>query len=161
MADPILGGLMRYPERLRAHADELSGLVIADRESAQLLELMLDAALSEERLDTEALLTILGPTSVYNKALALLTANGMHFSFNRKLDGDDQVAARDRAIGHLDEAIGAIAAWPDLEARLEAATARFGATMDEASFAEQQRLRAMKDDMTRRLAALAEGSNGD
>ncbi|MEY4271023.1 MAG: hypothetical protein RLZZ58_2239, partial [Pseudomonadota bacterium] len=162
MADPVLGGLLRYPDRLRAHADELAGLELADRESAALLEMMLDAALREERLDTQALLTILEPSTVYNKALALLRANGMHFSFNRKLDGDDEgAAARDRAISDLDEAIGAIAAWPDIEARLDAATSRFRETMDDASFAEQQRLRAMKDEMTRRLAALAEGSTGD
>jgi DNA primase len=162
LADPVLGGLLRYPDRLRAHADELAGLALADRESAVLLEMMLDAALREERLDTQALLTILEPSTVYNKALALLTANGMHFSFNRKLEGDDDdAAAQNRAIGHLDEAIGAIAAWPDIEARLDAATSRFRETMDEASFAEQQRLRAMKDEMTRRLAALAEGSTGD
>jgi DNA primase len=161
MADPVLGGLLRYPGRLRAHADELAGLVLADAASAELLESMLNAALREERLDTQALLTILGPSTVYNKALALLSANGMHFSFNRKLDGDDEDAARARALSDLDEAIGALTAWPDIEARLEAATARFRETMDDASFAEQQRLRAMKEQMTQRLAALAEGSTGD
>ncbi len=153
--EAIVGGLLRYPAKLGEQAEALSELRIADSELARLLAEMLDAAMMKERLDTAALLTILEPSVVYNKALTLLRADRMPFSFTRNLQGLDDASYRQaRAEADLDEAIGTAIAWPEVEAALETATRHMAVEMDDASFAEQQRLLKMKAELTRRLSDL-------
>ncbi|WP_353745139.1 hypothetical protein [Sphingopyxis sp. SCN 67-31] len=113
----------------------------------------------EEGLDTEGLLAILEPMKVYNRAMALLRADRMHFSFNRRLEGDEGVAkARETALRDLDEYIGVLVTQPEIRARLAEATADFQRTMDDEGLARQQKLRAMDEELTRRLAALSDSS---
>ncbi len=76
--------------------------------------------------------------------------NGLAFSFNRR-DADPERARRDLVL-----VIDTVAAQPGLEAALDAATARLKDAGDEASFQEQQRLRAARDEADRQLATLFE-----
>ncbi|MGH6653263.1 MAG: DNA primase [Sphingopyxis sp.] len=156
----LLGGLLRYPAMLRRHEEALSRLPMADPGDAELLGVMLDTVMRQEGLDTEGLLAILEPMKVYNRATTLLRADGMHFSFNRTLDSKDGAdTARETALRDLDEYIGVLVTQPEIRARLAEATADFQRTMDDEGLARQQKLRAMDEDLTRRLAALSENSH--
>jgi DNA primase len=159
LAAALLGGLLRYPEALRRHEDELFRLHIPDSGDAELLRAMLDIANGQEGLDCEGLLAILEPMKVYNRAMTLLRADGMHFSFNRRLEGEEIDAAREIALRDLDEYIGVLVTQPEIRARLAEATADFQRTMDDEGLARQQKLRAMDEELTRRLAALSDSTN--
>lgn len=155
----LIGGLLRYPEALARHEEALSRLTIGNPADAELLGVMLDSAIAQEGLDCEGLLAILEPMKVYNRATTLLRADGMHFSFNRRLeDGEGADAARETALRDLDEYIGVLVTQPEIRARLAEATADYMRTMDDEGHARQQKLRAMDEDLTRRLAALTENS---
>src|SRR3546814_12513829 len=83
----------------------------------------------------------------------------MHFSFNRRLESSDEAAtARETALRDLDEYIGVLVTQPEIRERLAQATADFQRTMDDEGLARQQKMRAMDEDLTRRLAALSESS---
>jgi DNA primase len=115
---------------------------------------MLDCALSrpaKEMLDSTALLTILG-ADLYNKAQALLQGGGAAFGFNR-LSRDEELAGA-AATSQLDEAIRLMKQRPELEAALQRATELASTDLNEANYAEQQRLRQEKQDFDARLAAL-------
>ncbi|WP_033075443.1 DNA primase [Sphingopyxis sp. MWB1] len=156
----LLAGLLRHPSALARHEEELSRLFIPDSADAELLAVMLDSAIAHEGLDCEGLLAILEPMKVYNRATTLLRADGMHFSFTRRLeDSDEAEAARETALRDLDEYIGVLVTQPEIRARLAEATAEFQRTMDEEGLARQQTLRALDEDLTRRLAALSENSS--
>ncbi|HMO76010.1 MAG TPA: DNA primase [Sphingopyxis sp.] len=159
LAAALIGGLLRHPEALRRNEEALIRLAVPDSAEAELLSAMLDSAGAQEGLDTEGLLAILEPLKVYNRATTLLRADGMHFSFNRPLDkGDGADAARAAALRDLDEFIGVLVTQPEIRARLAEATADFQRTMDEEGLARQQKLRAMDEELTRRLAALSDSS---
>ncbi len=155
----LIGGLLRYPEALRRNEEALTRLPVSDPSDAELLSVMLDSAMCREGLDCEGLLAILEPMKVYNRATTLLRADGMHFSFNRRLEGDEADAARETALRDLDEYIGVLVTQPEIRERLAQATADFQRTMDDEGLARQQKLRAMDEDLTRRLAALSESSS--
>ena len=87
-------------------------------------------------------------------AEGLQRTNGLAFSFLRS-NADSDRARRD-----LGAAIEALAARPELDAALAAATERLMAAPDEAGFAEQRRLRGARDEADRALAALAFGADG-
>ena len=158
-AASLLGGLLRFPEALRRNEEVLTRLPMPDSGDAELLGIMLDIAMRQEGLDCEGLLAILEPMKVYNRATTLLRADGMHFSFNRRLESNDEVAAaRETALRDLDEYIGVLVTQPEIRARLAEATADFQRTMDDEGLARQQKLRAMDEDLTRRLAALSDSS---
>ncbi len=161
LSDAILAGLLHYPQTISSHIELLSRLIIADRESADVLAYMIDASLTHEGLDKPALLTILGTTSLYNKVGQLLRADGMSFSFTRaiNLSGDQQEGLRELALRDLDEVIATAVAWPEVNAALAAATETMRAAMDAESFAEQQRLLLVKAELAGRLAQLSETSN--
>lgn len=156
LAAALLGGLLRYPEAIRRNEEALIRLAIPDSGDAELLGVMLDIANAREGLDCEGLLAILEPMKVYNRAMRLLRADGMHFSFNRRLEGEEADAARETALRDLDEYIGVLVTQPEIRARLAEATADYMRTMDDEGHARQQKLRAMDEDLTRRLAALSD-----
>ena len=159
LAAALIGGLLRHPGAIRRNEEALARLSVPDSGDAELLGLMLDIAIREEGLDTEGLLAILEPMKVYNRATTLLRADGMHFSFNRRLDsGKEDAGARETALRDLDEFIGVLVTQPEIRARLAEATADFQRTMDEEGFARQQKLAAMNEELTRRLAALSDSS---
>lgn len=102
-------------------------------------------------LDREALDTILAAKGVAAWVEALRLRRGLAFSFTRR-EADPDRARRDLVL-----VIETLAERPGLDAALEAATARLEEAWDEASFAEQQRLRAARDEADRKLATLFEG----
>ncbi|WP_137752170.1 DNA primase [Sphingopyxis sp. L1A2A] len=159
-AAALIAGLLRYPAAIRRHEEALTRLAVADSGDAELLRVMLDNAGGQEGLDCEGLLAILEPMKVYNRATTLLRADGMHFSFNRRLDGEEVDAARETALRDLEEYIGVLVTQPEIRARLAEATADFQRTMDDEGFARQQKLSAMDKELTRRLAALSDSSQG-
>jgi DNA primase len=154
----LLGGLLRYPEALVRQQDALARLNITDRADAALLDAMLDAAISQQGLDSEALIAILAATKVYNRALTLLRADAMHFSFNRRED-DDAGTVRARALRDLDEFVAVLVTQPEIRAELDRATADFAASLDAEGLERQARLRAADAELTRRLADLSDSAN--
>ncbi|WP_168452229.1 DNA primase [Sphingopyxis microcysteis] len=159
-AASLIAGLLRYPAAIRRHEEALTRLAIPDSGDAELLRVMLDSADGQEGLDCEGLLAILEPMKVYNRATTLLRADGMHFSFNRRLDGEEVDAARETALRDLDEYIGVLVTQPEIRSRLAEATADYMRSMDDEGHARQQKLRAMDEELTRRLAALSDSSPG-
>ena len=161
LLDAIIAGLLRHPQQISQHAEALAGLNVANDRSSALLSRMIDAALMHQGLDSEGMLTILGTSPEYNRAIELLRADGMHFSFTRPTksgapDERDVVASDAIVLRDLDEAIAAIVAWPEVERALAAATNAARIALDETSFAEQQRLVRARADLANRLAQLAD-----
>jgi DNA primase len=150
----ILAALLRDPAQILRHQEILASFTPRDPGHARLLSAMLDCALSrpaKEMLDSTALLTILG-ADLYNKAQALLQGGGTAFGFNR-LSRDEELAGA-AATSQLDEAIRLMKQRPELEAALQRATELASTDLNEANYAEQQRLRQEKQDFDARLAAL-------
>ena len=150
----VLAALLREPSQIARHQEALAGFVPRDTGHAILLSAMLDSALSysgKETLDSAALLTILGD-DLYNMAQALLQGGGTAFGFNRPSGSGDLAGAQ--AFRQLDEAIRLMKQRPELEAALQRATELASTDLNEANFAEQQRLRQEKHEFDMRLAAL-------
>ena len=154
----LLGGLLRYPEALARNQDALARLAIADRTDAALLDAMLDAAISRKGVDTDALLAILADSPLYNRALTLMRANAMQFSFHRR-DEDKTGCVRTRALRDLDDFVAVLVTQPEIRAQLATATAQFAVSLDASGLAEQARLRALDAELTQRLADLSDSGN--
>ncbi|MCW2394287.1 MULTISPECIES: DNA primase [unclassified Sphingobium] len=146
----VLAGLLRFPGEILVHREALDSLSPPDSGLAKLLDALLKAADRQETVETEALLTILGSTELYNMAKGLLRADALHFTFTQA-EADGWRAQRDLA-----EAIGVLVAMPRIEAELAAATRAMAENLDEASFARQQALRKLKEDLAARAAELAQ-----
>ncbi|CAN5162936.1 DNA primase [soil metagenome] len=144
----VVAGLLRYPQEIHVHLEELSSLRIADPTIAPLMEKLLQSATREEIVETQALLTILGQGELYNMAKGLLRADALTFTFTRKL------ADPDRAQRDLREAIRVMVARPEIEAALAQATRQVMEMLDEATLLEQQKWRRIKADHEQRLADL-------
>ncbi len=150
----VLAALLREPAQIIRHQEALAGFVPRDPGQARLLSAMLDSALlhsAKETLDSAALLTILGD-DLYNMAQALLQGGGTAFGFNRQSGSGELAGAQ--AFRQLDEAIRLMKQRPELEAALQRATELASTDLNEANFAEQQRLRQEKHEFDMRLAAL-------
>jgi len=147
----VLSGLVRHPHVIAGHAEAVAALPIADARLARLRDAMLDAAMQNADLDQEGLNTILAATDVAASLETLRPRDGLAFSFIRR-DADPERASRDLVL-----VIETLAARPGLDAACEAATRRLEEDGDEAAFAEQQRLRAAREEADRRLATLMVG----
>jgi DNA primase len=110
--------------------------------------------LPKSELDREQLNTILASAGVAPLAEELRIEQGLAFSFTRR-DADPDRARRDLVL-----VIETLAARPELDAALAAATARLKERGEEAAFVEQQRLRAARDEADNRLATLIESDAG-
>lgn len=160
LGDAIITGLLRHPDQIAGQLEPLSRLRIGNGDSAALLDALLDLGFEGKTgLDSDALLAILAHRSVYNKAIDLMRADRMMFSFTQSPPAKDEdiEPARRRAVRDLAAAIDAAVAWPEVEDALLVATAAARTQLDEASFGEQQRLLRLKQDLTERLATLADG----
>ncbi|MFL6856966.1 MAG: DNA primase [Allosphingosinicella sp.] len=153
-ARAVLAGLLRHPELIAGHSEAIAALAMPDKTTAELRDTLLDAALRHGALDQERLDTILTGTGTAALAERLRRAKTLSFSFTRR-DAEPERACRDLVL-----VIDTLAAKPGLEAALDAATARLKEIGDEASYQEQQRLRAARDEAERQLAALIEGDAG-
>ncbi|MFM8499352.1 MAG: DNA primase [Chakrabartia sp.] len=152
----ILTGLILHPTMILACAEALAALPIADKDLADVRHIFLDAAYDHAGLDSQLLITICEERGSGALVARLVDANGLAFSFTRR-QSDAELARRD-----LGMAIEALAARPELDAALEAATARLAEHWDDLGFAEQQRLQQARREADEKLAALAErASDGD
>ncbi|MBU6253384.1 MAG: DNA primase [Alphaproteobacteria bacterium] len=152
----ILTGLILHPTMILACAEALAALPITDKDLADLRNIFLDAAYDHAALDSQLLITICEERGSGAFVAQLVDANGLAFSFTRR-QSDAELARRD-----LGMAIEALAARPELDAALEAATARLAENWDELGFAEQMRLQQARREADAKLAALAErASEGD
>lgn len=152
----ILAGLIRHPAMILACSEALTTLAIADKDLAGLRNALLDAAYDDPALDSAQLITICKEQGFGALVTRLIDAKGLAFSFTRR-HSEAELARRD-----LGMAIEALAARPELEAALAAATARLAEHWDETGFNEQQRLQQARRDADAKLASLAErAGDGD
>ena len=152
----ILAGLIQHPSMILACNEAISALAIANKDLDGLRHALLDAACDHPELDSQALIPICQERGFGPIVAQLIDAKGLAFSFTRR-HSDADLARRD-----LGMAIEALAARPELEAALAAATARLTENWDELGFNEQQRLQQARRDADAKLAALAERSgDGD
>jgi DNA primase len=151
----ILAGLIRHPTMILACGEALAALPIADTQLDQLRITLLDAAYDQPELDSSALIPICDSAGLGALVIELADANGLAFSFTRR-QADAELARRD-----LGMAIEALAARPELDAALAAATARLTENWDETGFAEQTRLLGARREADQKLAALMQGEDGD
>jgi len=151
LARAVLLGLIRFPELIGEHHEELQRLPIAGAEAAKLRDMLLESAMAHGALDREALDTILAARGAAALAGALRLKRGLAFSFTRA-NAEPARARRDLAL-----AIETLAARPGLDAALAAATARVKDGGDEAAFEEQTRLLLARREADTKLATLFEG----
>lgn len=154
MARAIMSGLLRFPGLFASHVEAVSTLALGDEGLERVRQAAFDATFDEGILEKERLATILADAGLGAVAEELRTTNALAFSFLR---GN---ADPDRALRDLSAAIEAMASLPALEVALRAATERFGTDMDEASWAEQERLRLARNAAKDALTDLAAGEDG-
>jgi DNA primase len=149
----IMAGLLRHPAMVATCAEALSMLVIEDSELDRLRSVLLEAAYASPMVapgvESVGIDTIFAKTGLSALVESLRRANGLAFSFTRG-EADAETARRDLAL-----AIEALASRPELDAALEAATARLAMGPDADGFAEQMRLIAARAEADRALAALS------
>jgi DNA primase len=146
----VLAGLIKHPALVADHAERIDALRVADRGLDRLRGVLLDAAFAGQLLEGASLAPILVDAGLDGVARDIGRMNGLAFSFLRD-NADPERARRD-----LGEAIEALVARPEIDAALARASARLGERMDEAAYAEQQRLRAALRDTERRLMDLVQ-----
>lgn len=149
----IMVGLVRHPAMISTCAEALSMLHIDDSELDRLRTAMLEAVFDSPTVDSERIDTISANNGLSVLVADLRRSNGLAFSFTRG-EADPLVARRDLAM-----AIEALASRPELDAALEAATARQAMGADADGFAEQMRLIAARAEADRALAALSTGED--
>ena len=150
----VVQGLCRFPVLIGPHAEAIAALPLSESGTARLRDLLLESAMEHATLDQSGLNTILAGRGGASLMEELGRKRGLGFSFTRR-DAEPERACRDLAL-----VIETLAARPGLVAALDAATARLKDDGDEAAFAEQQRLRAARDEADEELATLIE-AEGD
>ena len=148
VARAVIAGLVLHPATAIAHAEALAGLSLGDPMLERIRDALVDAAFTGRSLEGSDANSILAEAGLGPAVDELCRTNGLAFSFLRG-DADPSRAERD-----LGEAIDVLVTRPVIEQALAEATRAFGATTDEASFAEQQRLTREKQDVERRLMDL-------
>ena len=155
-ARPIMAGLVRHPAMILTCSEALATLSFADAALDRLRIVLLDAAYDGDLVESTALGPICDSAGLAAVLGELRASMGLAFSFTRS-DADPQMARRDLAM-----AIEALAARPELDAALAAATARLAEGWDEEGLAEQQRLMAARAQADQKLAALVhDDESGD
>jgi DNA primase len=140
----VFAGMLRHPSLIGACEEALSQLVIDDAQLAKLRDVLLRVGSdSESVLDDSAHEAGLSPL-----VEALRRSDGLSFSFTQE-GSDPSLAKRDLRI-----TVEALAAKPALDQALAAATQALSADFNEDSFAEQQRLVAMRIRIDGQLAAI-------
>jgi DNA primase len=147
LARALILGFSTFPEALQDHCEPLAALPIADKALARLRDTLVDAALSGEMLDREALATILASSGAAADLERARRTGTMAFSFTRS------DTPPDRAVRDLGIAIDALTADGEIGAALAAATERLKEGQDDA-FEEQRRLLFAREEIKERLASL-------
>jgi DNA primase len=147
-ARALILGFANFPEALHEHCEQLATLPIREAPLARIRDKLVDAAVSGETLDREALATILRDSGAAADLERARRAGTMAFSFTRS------DTAPDRAVRDLGTAIDALMADGEIGAALAAATERLKEGEEDA-FEEQRRLHSQREEIKERLASLA------
>ena len=148
MARALVLGFVNFPEALEHHCEQLASLPIGEATLARIRDRLVDAAVSGEMLDREALATILRDSGAAADLEKARRTGTMAFSFTRS-ETDPNRAVRD-----LGTAIDALMADGEIGAALKAATERL-MEGEEDAFEEQRRLHSKREEIKERLASLA------
>jgi DNA primase len=144
----LILGFINFPEALPEHCQQLAHLDIRDRALSNVRERLVEAALSRQTLDREALVTILQHAGSVSGLSPAAGSGKIGYSFTRS-DAEPERAVRDLGV-----AIDALAAEEEIGAALLEATERLMAG-DEDAFDEQRRLHVAREEIKQRLASLA------
>ena len=147
-ARALILGFAQFPEALAGHCEQLAALPITERRLAAVRDRLVDAALSAEKLDRQALGTILETAGLAARSKNPLQSGGIGFSFTRS-ETEPKRAVRDLGV-----AIDALAAKEEIDTALADALERFRAGEDDA-IEDQLRLHSAQREITERLAQLA------
>lgn len=147
-ARALILGFAHFPEALAAHCEQLAALPIGDPSLAAARDWLVDAALSAEKLDRQALATILQTAGLAARSKNPRQVGGIGFSFTRS------ETEPERAVRDLGVAIDALVAKEEIDMALADALERFRAGEDDA-IEDQLRLHSAQREITERLAQLA------
>lgn len=154
LARVVIAGLIRHPDVICRHIDDLGRLAIKDADLATLLDTMVDVALEQHTLDSDGLLTILASSGFDSIARTLLRPDQLSCSFTQR--NAEPARARD----DLDEVMAILVARPEVDAALAEATAAMQSDFTDEAFARQVALVKEKQTLDARLANLVQ-SNED
>ena len=144
----VLGHAL-FPQALGDHLETFAGLAIGDAAARSLRDRLVDLAVAGDALDREALVTILSGPETAAAWRGVSRGDELGFTFTRSKSDPDQ-ARRDLGL-----ALEAVVALGEIDAALGEATRRLERDMDDAAFAEQQRLIDERARYNDRLASLA------
>ena len=149
MASAVIAGCIRYPSVLHDHVEQIAMFHIADAPLRKLRDDLVDMAVSDPSLDSEALQTTLAAGEHQALVAKLLRADRTNFSFNQK-DADPA-----RAFREFEGVLMMLVDKGLLENAFEQATDELKAEMTEERLAKQAHLRAAIREVDNRLASLA------
>jgi DNA primase len=152
-ARPILAGFLRHPSVLLKYGETIAAMPIAENNLDQLRNTMIEVIFDDPALDSQQFMTICKDKDNASLVTELMNANTLAFSFT-KPQANVETAVRDLGL-----AIEALSARPELDAALEAATAKLSENWDEDGFLEQTRLMVARKDADQKLASLAQGDD--
>ncbi|WP_300974325.1 DNA primase [Sphingomonas sp. LHG3406-1] len=144
-ARAIAAGLATFPDLIAEEAELLAALPFADPAAEALKQRLLDAALHQPSLDSQAVKPILAEARTASLLSEVQRGTGVVFSFNR--GGADPAKSR----ADLKAVIELLGAKREIASAMLEAQRRMGEG-DEAAVAEQHRLRLAAEDLTKRLA---------
>ena len=144
----VLGHAL-YPLAISDHVEQLAALPLDDAAAQRLRDRMIDAAMQDDALDRDALVTILADGETAAAWADVSSSGDIGFSFTRPR-GDPDTARRDLAL-----AVEALIARTEIDSALADATRRLERDFTDSAFAEQQRLLAERRQINDRLASLA------
>ena len=154
---PIMAGLVRHPSIVLACAETLGMLRMGDQRLDALRAVLVDAAYDGDLVDSAQLDPICasaGLTDMLAELRAMNGRRGMAFSFLKR-STPEEAARRDLAM-----TIEAVAARPEIDQALQAATDRVGMGGGEDCFEEQLRLLRAKHDNEQQMRLLLGQDDG-
>lgn len=152
LSKAVLAGLIRHPVEIVRHMEVLGSLRLADGALGRLFEAVVDLALEDRALDSARLVTILSRSGFDAVATELLRADSMPYSFTQG------TADPARAREDLDEAIAVLAARPEVDAALGAATVAMQADFTPEAFERQIAAVREQQALALRLANLVQAN---
>ena len=149
MAAAMIAGCIRYPVVLHDHVEQIAMFRIGDRALGQLRDAIVEYALNNASLDSEALQTTLAASEHQPLVAKLLRADRTSFSFNQR-DADPS-----RAFREFEGVLMMLVDKGVLENAFEQATDELKAEITEERLARQAHLREAIQEVDNRLASLA------
>ena len=149
MAAAVIAGCIRYPAVLHDHVEQVAMFAIGDRALGRLRDTIVEYALGNASLDSEALQTTLAASEHQPLVAKLLRADRTSFSFNQR-DADPA-----RAFREFEGVLMMLVDKGVLENAFAQATDELKAEITEERLARQAHLREAIQEVDNRLASLA------